>query len=64
MESTWILGAELHLVVIGSIVLLLAVRFEKFTKWILGSALVASFSVYGWRSFKGKLGAFAIITPE
>lgn len=64
MESTWILAAELHLLVVGLIILTLAVKFERLAKWILGSALVASIGVFGWRVFDGKLGAFAIINPE
>lgn len=64
MESTWIFAAELHLTVIGCFILILTVRFKRFAKWILGSCLAASVGVFGWRVFKGKLGAFALITPE
>lgn len=64
MEPTWILASEIHLMILGSFVLILAVKFEKFVKLIMGGFLGLSVGVKIWRIFKGNLGAVAILTPE
>lgn len=64
MEPTWVLTTELHLMVLGSLILILAVRFEKFVKVILGGGLGLSVGVCFWRIFRRNLGAVAIVTPE
>ncbi|KAG5683777.1 hypothetical protein PVAND_013041 [Polypedilum vanderplanki] len=64
LESTWIFAAELHLMIFSVILLLLAIKFPKYAKYVFGTSLIASFSVIGYRIYSKKLTPYAIITPE
>lgn len=64
MEPTWIFSAELHLIIFALILLMLVMKFPKYSKIFFGISLVASICVVAGNIYMKKLHPFAILTPE
>lgn len=64
LESSWILAAELHLILLAVAILYLVKKFPRCNKLFFGLCLMISFGIIAWKIFILRLPIVALITPR
>lgn len=64
MEPTWILSVELHMTIIGFVLLYLLVKFPSWRKVIISLAISVSVLIVSSNTYVNKLNPISMVTPE
>lgn len=64
LQPSWILSADLHLTIVGFVILYLLVKFPNHMKQIVAATIALSVSFVALAIYKFELEPLPIMTPE